>query len=551
MSWKDMKDKIKRWFWRQRAGTMGIHSNPYFAHLAQLRRDESTMGPPKRPADFQWYMRHADFKEGVSEHFVEKHGDKPKEQHIAFHCQVAREMLMEESEEVQSQIKAECDAAHSEDLEAYEESGAGLPDVSEEVQRQCRENFLAIVQPLLAGLHEYTGLTLNIIGARINNDTQDFETMSANTGVVGGKDWARWDPEGYSSTLKNYLRFVHARHLESKNLMDAGPSYHAFKCFQRTLHGVHIPSDLLESNGLLCFDLDKDVDMGPLPPPPIMEDGDDEALEKGIQLPTITLAPSVPTVTPAPSAPIVTPAPSAPAVTAAPSSRLRRPRPSSTPCRPHPRPSIIRDELRAEILAKSGDEHENWLRELRRMNDYWLEHENNMARNRKLLKDMDLNQVTNLLGMKCPKGGRGGGKASSRKKAKKGMEDKWSSESDSADDDDGGSSDEEENQDGPARERTPLTTRVRAAHGAGTAKGGAKWAETARSILLEVEMGVDWKDVVSLWWTLEELWKFATSTKSHATTHRPKAVGVWVKNARKGNPDIGSASGMEWEWWAW
>jgi hypothetical protein len=42
---------------------------------------------------------------------------------------------------------------------------------------RCRENFLAIVQPLLAGLHEYTGLTLNIIGARINDDTQDFKTM--------------------------------------------------------------------------------------------------------------------------------------------------------------------------------------------------------------------------------------------------------------------------------------------------------------------------------------------------------------------------------------
>jgi hypothetical protein len=134
-----------------------------------------------------------------------------------------------------------------------------------------------------------------------------------------------------------------------------------------------------------------------------------------------------------------------------------------------------------------------------------------MARNRKLLKDMDLNQVTNLLGMKCPKGGRGGGKASSRKKVKKGMEDEWSSESNSADDNDGSSSDEEENQDGPTREQMPPTTRARAARGAGTAKGGAKWAETAWSILLEVEMGVDWKDVVSLWWTLEELWKFATS----------------------------------------
>jgi hypothetical protein len=73
--------------------------------------------------------------------------------------------------------------------------------------------------------------------------------------------------------------------------------------------------------------------------------------------------------------------------------------------------------------------------------------------------------------MKHPKGGRGGGKANLRKKAKKGVEDEWSSNSDSADDDDGGSSDEE-NQDGPARERMPPTTRARAACRAGMAKEG-------------------------------------------------------------------------------
>jgi hypothetical protein len=44
--------------------------------------------------------------------------------------------------------------------------------------------------------------------------------------------------------------------------------------------------------------------------------------------------------------------------------------------------------------------------------------------------------------------------------------------------------------------------------------GGAKWAETAELILLDTtgtEMGTDWKEVVDSWWTLEELWKFATS----------------------------------------
>jgi hypothetical protein len=42
---------------------------------------------------------------------------------------------------------------------------------------RCCEKFLSIVQPLLAGLHAYTGLTLNIIGGRINEETQKFETM--------------------------------------------------------------------------------------------------------------------------------------------------------------------------------------------------------------------------------------------------------------------------------------------------------------------------------------------------------------------------------------
>ncbi|KAJ7801219.1 hypothetical protein B0H14DRAFT_2240827, partial [Mycena olivaceomarginata] len=64
-------------------------------------------------------------------------------------------------------------------------------------------------------------------------------------------------------------------------------------------------------------------------------------------------------------------------------------------------------------------------------------------------------------------------------------------------------------------------------------------------------MGPMWKNVVDLWWALEEAWNFASSTKSLPTTQCPKAVGVWVKNARKGVPNIGSSGEMEVQWWAW
>ncbi|KAJ7896765.1 hypothetical protein B0H14DRAFT_2333146 [Mycena olivaceomarginata] len=64
-------------------------------------------------------------------------------------------------------------------------------------------------------------------------------------------------------------------------------------------------------------------------------------------------------------------------------------------------------------------------------------------------------------------------------------------------------------------------------------------------------MGPMWKNVVDLWWALEEAWNFASSTKSLPTTQCPKAVGVWVKNTRKGVPNIGSSGEMEVQWWAW
>ncbi|KAF8184270.1 hypothetical protein K438DRAFT_1549628, partial [Mycena galopus ATCC 62051] len=72
-----------------------------------------------------------------------------------------------------------------------------------------------------------------------------------------------------------------------------------------------------------------------------------------------------------------------------------------------------------------------------------------------------------------------------------------------------------------------------------------------KKILLEGEMGAQWAELVGMWWVLEEAQKFTTSTKSHPTTNRPKAVGAWVKNARKGVPQIPSTEEMEEQWWTW
>ncbi|KAF8184375.1 hypothetical protein K438DRAFT_1766448 [Mycena galopus ATCC 62051] len=179
----ELKAKVKRWFGRQRPAAMGIHGNPFFKQLARLRREESE-SPPKRATDFRFYMRHPDYKEAVAARFEEKYGDEPKAKHIALRCLVAQEMLAAESDDVKTRVKEECDAEHELEMEAYKDSEEGMPSPDADVQRECRENFLSIVQPLLAGLHAYTGLTLNIMGGHINPETKQFEIRLAKIMII-------------------------------------------------------------------------------------------------------------------------------------------------------------------------------------------------------------------------------------------------------------------------------------------------------------------------------------------------------------------------------
>ncbi|KAJ7833719.1 hypothetical protein B0H14DRAFT_3462539 [Mycena olivaceomarginata] len=192
---KKIKEKIKRWSLESGRGAIGIHGNPYFAWLARLRRDDVAEAPNAPQISASTCVTRIS-KSTVMERFEEEYGEDRRKMHVSLRCQVAREMLEAEREEVKSRIKRECD----------EVSHAKEPSNASVVRR-----FLSIVQPLLAGLHAYTGLTLNIIGGRINEETQKFETMSANSGLVGGKDWACWDPEGYSAMLKTYLKFDSCR----------------------------------------------------------------------------------------------------------------------------------------------------------------------------------------------------------------------------------------------------------------------------------------------------------------------------------------------------
>jgi hypothetical protein len=119
-----------------------------------------------------------------------------------------------------------------------------------------------------------------------------------------------------------------------------------------------------------------------------------------------------------------------------------------------------------------GAERDRYLWKLRQMDVFYLERENNMERNRKLMLEMGLKDIAHFFGTKrkC-KDGEGG----SRKKPRKDNEE-WSSEED--DNESEGEGEGDGNGDGDDEERTPVKTRASvrrepAAEGTGKGKGKA------------------------------------------------------------------------------
>ncbi|KAJ6631805.1 hypothetical protein B0H10DRAFT_2206221 [Mycena sp. CBHHK59/15] len=207
------KEKIKRWFNRQRPSQMGIYGNPYFEHLSRMRR-QNDEPPPKRFADYQFYLQHPDYKGGVNEQFAEEGGDDlPHGKKLALRCDIAKRLLAAEPEEVRESLKAEAEEAHEQELQEYEDAEEGLPSVDPKVQQEAHDKFPATVAPLMQSLHAYTGYTICILASRVEGDT--FDTISLNTGSVGGKDFSQWDPVGFATMLPTFLKFVHATHMAS------------------------------------------------------------------------------------------------------------------------------------------------------------------------------------------------------------------------------------------------------------------------------------------------------------------------------------------------
>lgn len=113
---------------------MGIQGNPFFEYLARLRGDSEIA--PRRKHDHQYYMSHPDFKDAVKARFDEEYGDEPKATQLSLRCSVARNLLDAEPQEVKDRMKKECNEEHAREVEAFKQSGDGMPDPDAAAQRE-------------------------------------------------------------------------------------------------------------------------------------------------------------------------------------------------------------------------------------------------------------------------------------------------------------------------------------------------------------------------------------------------------------------------------
>ncbi|KAJ7216673.1 hypothetical protein GGX14DRAFT_562239 [Mycena pura] len=130
---ENAETKIMLWYGRQRQSNKTT-KNPFFVTLKALR----PQGPaPKRIPDVQFYLSHNDFKEGVARDFEAKgYASQPSREHLKLRCQIAKELLRKEPQNVRDRIRSEALEEHAEALRLHKDASLGLPSSNPTAQAE-------------------------------------------------------------------------------------------------------------------------------------------------------------------------------------------------------------------------------------------------------------------------------------------------------------------------------------------------------------------------------------------------------------------------------
>lgn len=120
---------MKAWFGRQ-GKAASTKANPWSPWLTRFRTPKAP--PPKRLADFQYYMQHTDFKAKVVSLVDARRAGVNAKELLKLRSVVARELLAGESDTTRARIKGEADSEHAVLMAKEENAMEGLPALDEE-----------------------------------------------------------------------------------------------------------------------------------------------------------------------------------------------------------------------------------------------------------------------------------------------------------------------------------------------------------------------------------------------------------------------------------
>ncbi|KDQ31341.1 hypothetical protein PLEOSDRAFT_1102316 [Pleurotus ostreatus PC15] len=207
---KAMGAKIRSWF-NYRRNLLGLNTSkdPWGPWLAQLHKPLD--GPPRLAHDYQFYMRHPEFKAKVTDTFNAECARevRPQGDLIAFRCEVSKGLLAAEPPAVKQRLLDEAKEAHRVAMERYEQ-GVHVADCEDPEQRaEAIASLSTVVQPLLDGLRAHTGMYFQLMAATPSTDNSSAQCVFLGAGKSeNGLDFSGLDPVGFQAFTKLFLRWT-------------------------------------------------------------------------------------------------------------------------------------------------------------------------------------------------------------------------------------------------------------------------------------------------------------------------------------------------------
>ncbi|KAH9899382.1 hypothetical protein C8Q73DRAFT_787273 [Cubamyces lactineus] len=188
--------------------------NPWQPLLEALKTKSSVAPRPRQLAIWQLYMSKK--PEEIDIVYKERwpQANLPSTRSLSFRAAIARELLAQESEEYREELNEEAIRMHEEEL--AELQALQLPQADpndEQAMRSAREEFAAVVQPLLQLLRDYTGMYCTLIaGVPLLQGPKEFDLRVVGCGRTAGpleKPWHAMEEAAFKKdVMYSFTRFL-------------------------------------------------------------------------------------------------------------------------------------------------------------------------------------------------------------------------------------------------------------------------------------------------------------------------------------------------------